>query len=221
MSDAVIVYIITNEYLRDRNGQQVCKIGFTSGSTIPDLEKRLGQLYSTSLPEKFICNYAVIVEDKKVERLLHKKFMGYRINEGREFFTCGLNLVKNALLLSGARFLVNQDQDEQITEVQDGGQIMETQKTAEIRTKTPNQYAFQQLSIAVGSELVYTRNPNIKCITAHGRKVIFEGEEYSLSGLTKSLLEAEGKYGGVNGWMYFTFNGKTLYEFWKEKSPSC
>ncbi len=104
MSDPVIVYVITNEYLRDRKGQQVCKIGFTAGSTIPDLEKRLGQLYSTSLPEKFICNYAVIVEDKKVERLLHNIFADYRINEGREFFTCGLNLVKNALLLSVRSF---------------------------------------------------------------------------------------------------------------------
>ena len=213
MSEPVIIYCITNEYLRDRKGQQVCKIGFTAGSTIPDLEKRLGQLYSTSLPEKFICNYAVIVEDKKVERLLHNIFADYRINEGREFFTCGLNLVKNALLLSGAKFLVNQDQDDQIAEVQDSGQI-EVQETKEERQK--NQYTFQQLGIEVGSELVYTRNQNIKCTTTDGRKVIFDGEEYSLSGLTKKLLETEGKYGGVNGWMYFTFNGETLYDIWKK-----
>jgi hypothetical protein len=172
-------------------------------------------LYSTSLPEKFICNYAVIVEDKKVERLLHNIFADYRINEGREFFTCGLNLVKNALLLSGARFLVNQDQDEQIVEVQDGGQI-EIQETKEERQK--NQYTFEQLGIEVGSELVYIRNQNIKCTTTHGRKVIFDGEEYSLSGLTKKLLEEEGtfKNTSVNGWMYFTFNGETLYDIWKK-----
>ena len=220
MSDSVIVYCITNEYLRDRKGQQVCKIGFTSGNSIPDLEKRLGQLYSTSLPEKFICNYAVIVEDKKVERLLHNIFADYRINDGREFFTCGLNLIKNALLLSGAKFLVNQDQDDQISEIQDDGKISEIQEDGnpEIRTKTPNQYTFEQLGIEVGSELVYTRNQNIKCTTTHGRKVIFDGEEYSLSGLTKKLLEAEGtfKNTSVNGLMYFTFNGETLYDIWKK-----
>ena len=218
MSDPVIVYVITNENLRDRKGQQVCKIGFTAGSTIPDLEKRLGQLYSTSLPEKFICNYAVIVEDKKVERLLHNIFADYRINEGREFFTCGLNLVKNALLLSGAKFLVNQDQDDQVIEIQDDGKIFEIQEddNPEIRTKTPNQYTFQQLGIEVGSELVYTRNQNIKCTTTHGRKVIFDGEEYSLSGLAKQLVEAEGRAGSVNGWKWFTFNGETLYDIWKK-----
>ncbi len=148
----------------------------------------------------------MIVEDKKVERLLHNIFADYRINEGREFFTCGLNLVKNALLLSGAKFLVNQDQDEQIAEVQE---------TKEERQK--NQYTFQQLGIEVGSELIYTRNPNIKCTTTHGRKVIFEGEEYSLSGLAKKLLEVEGtfKNTSVNGWMYFAFDGRTLYDIWK------
>ena len=143
-------------------------------------------------------------------------FLRIRINEGREFFTCGLNLVKNALLLSGARFLVNQDQDEQIAEVQDCGQIADSQDTTEIRTRTANQNTFEQLGIEVGSELAYTRNSNIKCVTTHGRKVIFDGEEYSLSGLTKQLLEAEGRVGSVNGWLYFTFNGETLYDIWKK-----
>ena len=120
-----------------------------------------------------------------------------------------------------AKFLKNQDQDDQIAEIQDDGKISEIQEddNPEIRTKTPNQYTFQQLGIEVGSELVYTRNQNIKCTTTHGRKVIFDGEEYSLSGLAKQLFEQGGiyrKYNNINGWMYFTFNGETLYDIWKK-----
>jgi len=212
---SVIVYIITNEYYRSEDGKPIIKIGFAGGSTISDLEKRLKQLYSTGVPSEFICNYAIVVKNRRVEKLLHDIFADYRINENREFFKISLKTVKSALLLSGAEFLINQDEDDEQTSVTEKGKVEQNKST--------NIYTLEELGIPKGAELIYTRDSSKICYADEGRKVIYDGNRYSPSGLVKKFLEEEGtfKNTSVNGWMYLTHNGKTLYELWKERCPTC
>ncbi|MFT4967107.1 MAG: hypothetical protein ACI9CD_000102 [Candidatus Deianiraeaceae bacterium] len=214
-SVAVIIYVITNNFMRDEGGKLIIKIGFTAGSKQSDLEKRLQQLYSTGVPDTFICNYAIVVEDKKVEKLLHNIFADYRINPNREFFNMSLKTVKSALLLSGARFIINCDEDDDESTIDDTGKISQPKQDK-------NTYSFEDLGITKGSQLTYKKDSSIVCYTDDNKKVIYEGEKYSLSGLVTYLLRKDANnHRYVGGWTYFMHNGKTLYDIWKEKCSTC
>ncbi len=214
-SSAVIIYVITNNFMRDESGKLIIKIGFTAGSKQSDLEKRLQQLYSTGVPDTFICNYAIVVEDKKVEKLLHNIFADYRINPNREFFNISLKTVKSALLLSGARFIINCDEDDDESTIDDTGKISQPKRDK-------NTYSFEDLGIAKGTPLTYTKDSSIVCHTDKNWKVIYDDERYSLSGLATSLLRENIKnHRYVNGWRYFTYNEKTITDIWKEKCSTC
>ena len=74
-----IVYIITNPAMPD-----IVKIGMTNRDTV---DVRLKELYNTSVPLPFDCEYACKVSDcEKVEKVLHIAFHPYRIQTQREFF---------------------------------------------------------------------------------------------------------------------------------------
>jgi len=72
------VYILLNPALK---GQ--VKIGCTTNSP----EDRASELSRTGVPHEFVVAYAERVSDcEAVERLLHEKFAGVRVNPNREFF---------------------------------------------------------------------------------------------------------------------------------------
>ena len=72
-------------------------------------------------------------------------------------------------------------------------------------------FSFNEVNIPIGSEIVFTRDENIKCIVVSNREIEYEGEIYSLSGLAKMLLNNMGyNWKSAHGQMYFTYNGKTL-----------
>ena len=74
---------ILGTHLYTKHGKEIVKIGITSGS----VEKRISQLYNTSVPYRFrviqefeTSNYA------ELEQSMHKIFDPFRINKSREFF---------------------------------------------------------------------------------------------------------------------------------------
>lgn len=74
-----IIYVATNPSMPG-----LIKIGMTTNE---DVASRLYSLYSTGVPEPFVCEYAgKVVGVKSVEKALHKAFKPYRIHSGREFF---------------------------------------------------------------------------------------------------------------------------------------
>jgi hypothetical protein len=77
------LYILGTHLYTDE-GKEIIKIGITSGP----VEKRISQLYNTSVPYRFrviqkleTSNYA------ELEQSMHKMFDPFRINKSREFFT--------------------------------------------------------------------------------------------------------------------------------------
>ncbi len=76
-----IVYVLTNPAMPG-----IVKIGMTNAS---DVQKRMGELYSTGVPLPFDCAIAREIEDRnaaEIETALHTAFGPHRINNSREFF---------------------------------------------------------------------------------------------------------------------------------------
>ncbi len=76
-----IVYVLTNPVMPG-----IVKIGMTNAS---DVQKRMGELYSTGVPLPYDCVIAREIEDKAagdIESALHTAFGPNRINPSREFF---------------------------------------------------------------------------------------------------------------------------------------
>ena len=76
-----IVYVLSNPAMPG-----IVKIGMTDK---PDVQQRMGELYSTGVPFPFDCVIAREIEDREaaeIERALHTAFGPNRVNRFREFF---------------------------------------------------------------------------------------------------------------------------------------
>ncbi len=76
-----IVYVLTNPAMPG-----IVKIGMTDR---PDVQHRMGDLYTTGVPLPFDCAIAREIEGREaadIERALHIAFGPYRVNQSREFF---------------------------------------------------------------------------------------------------------------------------------------
>lgn len=96
------VYILLNPALR---GQ--VKIGRTMNSP----EERAAELSSTGLPHEFVVAYAERVADcETVERLVHQRFAGARVNPNREFFRVSAHEAVQAVLELAAPYRIAEGQ---------------------------------------------------------------------------------------------------------------
>ena len=76
-----IVYVLTNPAMPG-----IVKIGMTDN---PDVQLRMGQLYTTGVPLPFDCVIAREIADREaaeIESALHTAFGPHRLNPSREFF---------------------------------------------------------------------------------------------------------------------------------------
>jgi len=75
---------ILGTHLFTKEGKEIVKIGITSGP----VEKRISQLYNTSVPYRFrIIQEMETTNYSELEQAMHKIFDPFRINKSREFFT--------------------------------------------------------------------------------------------------------------------------------------
>lgn len=74
-------------------------------------------------------------------------------------------------------------------------------------------FSFEQFGIKAGELLTFTKDPSVTCVVIDGRKVKYQDQIYSISGLARKLL---GKTRSVNGLLYFSHNGKVLLDLWKD-----
>ena len=99
-----IVYVLTNAAMPG-----IVKIGMTDR---PDVQQRMGDLYSTGVPFPFDCVIAREIEDRQaaeIERALHTAFGPYRINPSREFFQVDPEQVEVLLRVMPGRDVTPQD----------------------------------------------------------------------------------------------------------------
>lgn len=183
-----IVYILTNEAMPG-----YIKIGFTTNA----VEERLRQLDRTGIPLPFEVYYSAEVADaRKEEEWLHSIFADRRVRDNREFFKMNPELATIAL----KRVEIS---EHKTTETLNNEQEKEVDEIKERRSR----FHFQNYGIAVGEELVFTRDPNIVVTVAENDKINYNGKVDSLSTTARDLL---GYSRRPQGTLYFKYKDEIL-----------
>jgi hypothetical protein len=196
------VYILTNDSMPG-----IIKIGITDQESIED---RIKSLDNTSIPKPFRFYFAIETDKhKEIEKLMHNAFSDYRTRSNREFFEMDPERAVAALKISNApEIKINNEM------IDEEGTIIDEN----IQKKSKKRFSFSYVDIPIGSELIYTRDENIKCKVINDNEVEYNNKNYSLSRLADELLTQNGyNWKGVTGPLYFKYNDKTLSELKKEK----
>ena len=188
-----IIYILINEAMPG-----YVKIGRTSNN----LEQRIRDLSaSTSVPLPFTCFYACTTKDAQfVEHQLHDAFNNDRINPKREFFQIAPERVVSALKLAA------------IEDVTPKNDLVENPKDKQAlinNLKIREKFNFDMAKIPIGSELIFSRDENIRAKVLDNHFIEYNGEKISLSNSAQEIL---GYNYGIAGTDYWTFEGETLDE---------
>ena len=202
MKQEGIVYLLTNEAMPN-----LVKIGMT---TREEIEARMGELYTTGVPLPFECAFAGRVEDANaVEKAFHQAFDPQRINPRREFFE---------IAPEQAISLLNLLSIENVTPQVNGAldKVDEVSRSAarSYKKKRP-QIDFLEMGIGIGEELVAIDYEEV-CTVVTNRKVLFHGEETSLTRATKIML---GNDYNVAPGPYWTYQGKRIRDIYNETYP--
>lgn len=181
-----IVYIATNIAFP----ANWIKIGMTNNS----VDQRMKELSaSTSVPTPFTCYYAAEVQDALyVERQLHQVFAEKRINPKKEFFELEPFVAKAALSIGAIREIKQGPPD-----------LFETEDNI---SSAFVGHVWDTFNIPIGAELVYARDNKIKAKVIGVKKLEFDGEIYSLKGLSDKLIQESGSKTttvvGAREWLY-------------------
>ena len=194
------IYIMTNPALKD-----MVKIGYAT-----DVESRRKQLSTTALPYEYEV-YATYetsgnLEDKKLHKMIDNLNPDLRVTSNREFFVMtpqeAYELLEAIATISGTK--------DKLKKVK----VVET-KRQKVRKPPVN---FAKCGIPSGAELVFIEDRSVIATVATDRKVLYKDELTSLSELARRL---KGFSHAVQGTLWFTYNGKRIYEIacetqWKE-----
>ncbi len=190
------IYILTNEAMPG-----YVKIGMTTNQ----VERRMTDLDTTSVPLPFECFYAAKVENmQEAEKLLHDAFADHRVRARREFFRISPERVASALKLS---------RGEDVTPKEDIFEDRDDERALNVARERRGRFNFRVVDIPAGAILTHVKDENVTCEVLDDRRVRFENEEMSLS---KAALMAVNKMGytwkAVSGPMYWEYEGRTLDE---------
>jgi hypothetical protein len=190
-----IVYILTNQCM-----PETIKIGITD-----NLERRVRELDNTSVALPFECYYAVEVNDaSKIEKKMHEGLDDKRIRHNREFFNISPEMAKSILEIAEVMGGKNVTPKKDIVETTQDQQALETARKKKINY-------FGILGISKGTVLTFSKDKNITCEVSDNGKVIFRGNETSLSGSALIVTNEMGyDWGQVQGAGYWCYQGKTL-----------
>ena len=194
-----IVYVLTNPAMPG-----LVKIGKTSRG---DVNARLGELYSTGVPVPFECAFAGRIADEgKVEKAFHMAFGPYRLNPKREFFE-----IEPAQAIALLELLVEEDITPQLQKEAENVDIDSKAATDKLKSRRPV-LNFLEMGIPVGSELQFGNGEQV-CTVLNGRRVEYQGADYSLTGLTKILLDTDTQVRPTPQW---TYQGRSLNDIYNE-----
>lgn len=200
-----IVYILTNPAMPD-----IVKIGMTSRES---MDARLRELYNTSVPVPFECEYACKVRNyQEVERALHLAFQPYRIHPQREFFRINPEQAIAILRLLDRGSDITQEVSNEIS-----NDLTEQDRAAGEQMKKMRRPSlnFLELGIPIGSQLQFIEDDReVMAVVSGEKKVLVNGVESSLTAITRELLGLEYS---VQPSPYWRYNGKKLLDIYNEK----
>jgi hypothetical protein len=198
--DDGILYVLTNPFMPD-----LVKIGCTTG----DVAERITNLSSaTGIPVPFQCHFAARVSNMAAkEKTLHQLFADARVNPKREFFKVDPEKVVLAIQMGD------------FEEVTPGKVEMdpEEEKALERAEKRPP-INMETIGIKPGMILTFSRDENIHATVLPGNKVLYDGQEMSLSGAAAAVLNQHSY--PLQGPWYWMYEGKTLSEIRMEKEQA-
>lgn len=199
-----IVYVLTNPAMPG-----LVKIGQTKRDKV---EERLRELYSTGVPLPFECRYACRVsvsECEKIEKAIHRAFAPNRINKNREFFEVKVEQVIAILELFHRDDITQELSDEMNQELTSDDRAA----TAQYKSRRPRLNYFE-LGLKPGDQLTFIPDPSVVATVADERRVMYQGESYSLTALTMKLLELPYNIQPTSHWEYC---GKNLQDIYDER----
>lgn len=199
-----IVYVLTNPAMPG-----LVKIGMTSRNNI---DERMKELYGTGTPVPFECKYACKVKSsdcEKIEKALHTAFAPDRINANREFFK-----IKPEQAMAILELFNREDVTQEITDEIDNDLTTEDKSASEkINSSRRPPLNYFEMGMKKDDLLVYVKDNNIIASIVDEKKVMYEGEIYSLTALTKKILNIQHAIQPTGYWM---FNGKNLRDIYDE-----
>ena len=202
--DKGIVYVLTNSAMPG-----LVKIGMTTRDSI---DARMKELYSTGVPVPFNCEYACEVKASdcaEIEKALHSAFEPNRINANREFFR-----IEPKLVIPILKLLNRKDITEEVTaEIEND--LTADDKVASEKIKSARRPAmnYREMGIMPNSILSFIRDRNVSVTVISDKKVDYLGEEYSLTHVTRLLLN---NASNVQPTPYWEYEGKNLRDIYDE-----
>jgi len=211
MEKAGVIYILTNPSF-----PEYVKIGYAD-----DVNKRLAQLNrSECIPFAFrvYATYEVSsrLSDKRIHDIIDRLNPDLRSIESfegkkrvREFYAM---TPEDAFELLRAIAEIN-GMERCLKLIAPNKEEKQAEKLAEEISSRNENFSFTKCKIAVGSELEYIHDTNIKCYVVDDRKIKYNGQIMYLTGLAKLLLNTTK---AINGILHFQFEGKPLSEYYDE-----
>lgn len=201
--DKGYVYVLTNPSFKE----DWVKIG--KSKRIPDVRSK--ELFNTAVPLPYEI-YATLKTEKfnEAERMIHRsidRISDLRINKSREFFNIAPE--KAYEILCDIKDLLG-DEDE--VELFGDNIAVETKSSKGIRTKG-ELFDFYKKGLKDGDQITFIYNSSIKAIVAGNRQVLFEGQLWYLSPLTREIYSRKGQVnasGAYQGPAYFEYQGIKL-----------
>jgi len=198
-SNTGIVYVLTNPAMPG-----IVKIGKTSRGSV---DARLNELYSTGVPVPFECAFAGRVEDEsKVEKAFHLAFGPYRLNPKREFFQ-----IEPEQAIALLELMISEDVTPSLQAEADKVDTEAKAGSDKLKAQRPVQN-FIEMGIPEGSVLQFTQGDE-NCTVLNGRRVSYNGEDISLTALTKKLLDTDRP---LRPSPYWLFNGRKLTDIYND-----
>jgi hypothetical protein len=201
-----IVYVLTNKVMPG-----LVKIGMTTRS---DIDARMKELYTTGVPVPFDCVYACLVKPsdcEKIEKALHKAFEPYRINPNREFFEIKPEQATSILQLFNQGDVTDEVKEEMDNELDADDKIAKDK----VGKRRPS-LNFYEMGLHKGDILTYDKDPKVKVTIFSEKKVMFENDIYSLTAVTKQLLNVAT---AVQPTPHWNFEGRSLTDLYNETYP--
>lgn len=198
-----LVYLLTNPAMPG-----IVKIGLT---TRGDMSRRLNELFTTGVPVPFDCVFACEVDNcGEVERALHIAFGPNRIHPKREFFK-----LEPEQPLAILKLFQKRETTQEVNQILDAGSTpldREAGEKLKIQRRPP--LDFHLMGIPNGSVLTFLGDkPGVFAVVCSNKKVLFEGNEYSLSQLTSKIMGLDYAIGPTPRWSY---NGRILLDIYNE-----
>lgn len=145
----------------------------------------------------------------KIEKALHTAFAPNRINANREFFQ-----IKPEQAMAILELFNREDVTQEITEEIDNDLTTEDKSATEkINSSRRPPLNYFEMGMKKGDVLVFIKDPSTEVSVVDEKKVKYQGDVYSLTGITKKLLNITHAIQPTGYWM---FEGKNLRDIYDE-----